>query len=505
MAGRHEVTRLSRPWQLTSGPEVFGPGDCLLSEVGGDWRGREASNALMTGVVRGETRTLLLHPYPVRPDGSAPPRQGFPARLRTGHEPMSETEERALEQQRRMNEVLARVQELEEALDDPMNVWSRLRAAWRRAEQEEDPRMAEIVRQASEMGTVLADLERRLRRVLRRTRERVPLDRVQEMDRASMLWLSRQPGRNNRERAGPEQRVKAIVRRENFDTLENRVLHSYAQLASEVAREWMGEHRQARDSKRYALVFAFSKRCRVLARELEDLGVGRAPAGVSPNYVLMQDRSYREVRLAWERLLKRERILDDLWAWQAETWSDFATLALVLAIEGMEDAELIAQSPIAWRTEALTGRLFEQDRPLAVFWLKSTGSVVEVLARPERPAVALTLARAHISLKLSPITGGDLPRRIAVWVPHTMERLDLDQAAQEAVKSLAQVDRAASSDLLRQGVVITPAHERPQACRAELGRTSVTAIAVDASGPALARGVEALADFVRGSLGDGHG
>jgi hypothetical protein len=86
-----------------------------------------------------------------------------------------------------------------------------------------------------------------------------------------------------------------------------------------------------------------------------------------------------------------------------------------------------------------------------------------------------------------------------------MERLNLDQAAQEAVKSLAQVDRAASSDLLRQGVVITPAHERPQAYRAELERTSVTAVALDASGPALALGVEALADFVRGSLGDGHG
>lgn len=500
MAGCHAVIHLSRPWQLTSGLEVYGPGDCLLSEVDGNRQCSEAGVALMTGAVRGETRTLLLHPYPVRADEDAPPRRGFLPRLRTGYQPKTEKEEQSLAQQRRMNEVLARVQELEEALDDPMNVWARLRAAWRRAEREDDPRMAEIVRQAMEMSTILRDLEKRLRRVLRRTHERVPLDRVQEMDRSSMLWLSRQPGRNNRERSGPEQRIKAIVRHENFDTLENRVLHSYAILAAEVAREWMAEHKLAQVSTRYAQVLAFSKRCRILAQELCDIGVGRATAGMAPNYVLMQDRSYREVRLAWERLLRRERILDDLWAWQAETWSDFATLALVLAIDGMEDTELVAQSPIDWRNEAETGRLFAQDRPLAVFWLHSLDAVVEVLARPEKPATALTLARAHISLKVSPIHGEDMSRRIAVWTPHAMERLDVDIAAQEAAATLSQVDRAAQSDFLRQGLLVTPAHDLPQVGLVRNGQIEVTAISLDGSGAALAQGIEALTGFVRGCL-----
>ncbi|MFD1807551.1 hypothetical protein ACFSHQ_03525 [Gemmobacter lanyuensis] len=65
---------------------------------------------------------------------------------------------------------------------------------------------------------------------------------MQEMDRASMRWLSRQPGRTTAERAGSEQRIMAVVRHQNYDTLENRVAHSYLLLAVEVGREWLREH-----------------------------------------------------------------------------------------------------------------------------------------------------------------------------------------------------------------------------------------------------------------------
>ena len=35
----------------------------------------------------------------------------------------------------------------------------------------------------------------------------------------------------------------------------------------------------------------------MIARDLDELGVGIAEPGITPNYVLMQDKSYREVRL----------------------------------------------------------------------------------------------------------------------------------------------------------------------------------------------------------------
>jgi hypothetical protein len=52
----------------------------------------------------------------------------------------------------------------------------------------------------------------------------VPVGRVQEIDRRAMLWFARQPGETLADRAGDDQRVLAVAREENFDTLENRVL-----------------------------------------------------------------------------------------------------------------------------------------------------------------------------------------------------------------------------------------------------------------------------------------
>jgi hypothetical protein len=493
------MKRLVRPW---SGREIekgvpYGPAACLVSESGQNvQRGLEYAE-LMAGAYRDETRKLLLHPYPKRGRALNPPREDFPVRPPLNREPKTPDEEFASETLRRMNEVLARIQELEDALDDPVNLWSRLRSAWKRAEDEADPRMAEIVNQAREIGPVLKELEHRIRRVLRRTREQTPLDRVQEMDRASMLWLSRQPGRTIAERAGPAQRILSTVRYENFDTLENRVFHAYVRLAGLVAREWQREHRRALGSDRFRIVDGFRLRCRTIARDLEELGVGVAEAGITPNYVLIQDKGYRTVHRAWERLLRRERILDDLWAWQAQTWTDFAVLSVVLAIDELEESRLIAQSPIVWRQEAVTGRWFDQDRPLAVFWLEKTGRIVEVQARPEQPGSLLTLARAHVSLRVTDPTRADLPRRVAVWTPHAMERIDPQDAADGAALTLAEISQIASNEVMRDGLILTPAQQEPGRATGSRGRARVDAIALDASGTSLGQGMEALRDFIR--------
>ena len=61
------------------------------------------------------------------------------------------------------------------------------------------------------------------------------------------------------QRGGSDQRVLAIVRKENFDTLENRVLHAYLLLAENKASAWMAEHQRAKDSNRFKLVEKFKK------------------------------------------------------------------------------------------------------------------------------------------------------------------------------------------------------------------------------------------------------
>lgn len=494
--------RLSRPWSFEPLAEdtAFRPSDCLLSEEGSPALRRTERTRLMHGAVRGEARRLFLHPYPRRSSASFPDREGFPVRLRSGQEPKTEEEVFAQDTLRRMNEVLARVRELEEALDDPAHLWSHLRAAWHRAENEQDPRMAEIVRQASVMDAVLKDLVLRIRRVLRRSRELTRLDRVQEMDRASMQWLSRQPGHTIAERAGGDQRILATIRRENFDTLENRVLHAYVRLAADVAREWAQEHPGAAESRRFQAVDSFRKQCRAVARHLADLGIGIARPGITPNYVLMQDKSYREVQDAWIKLLLRERAIDELWAWQAETWTDFAVLAIVLALDEMEESELVAQSPVIWRTEAATGRWFNQDRPLAVFWLRNTGRVVEVPSRPEEPGPLQTLARAHVSLKITDPSGDDFPRRVAVWTPHAMERMDLETSVRDAARMLEQIQRVQAQEIMRDGLILLPGHGQPGQFTQLHGKARVEGISLDASGTSLAQGLSALSNFARSDI-----
>ena len=234
------MDRPIRPWDVeVVRDRPFGPSDCLVCEATQAEAESTEHSVLMRGTVQGAERVLLQYPYPGKSSDEKPERHGFPLRPRFVREARTEEEVFAQDTLRRMNEVISRIHELEQALDDPLNVWPRLRKAWIEAQDEANPRMAEIVKQSDHTLPYLKELERRKRRVLRRTRERVPLDRVQEMDRRSMQWLVRQPGRNILERAGSSQRIHAVTRRENFDTPENRVFHAYCRLASDVAREWL--------------------------------------------------------------------------------------------------------------------------------------------------------------------------------------------------------------------------------------------------------------------------
>lgn len=496
----------ARPWsrEFLARSSAFGPNDCLLGEFEGKPPTGQEYVVIMNGAVRGRDINLALFPYPKRDHASNPDRTGFPLRPRKGNDPSSPEEEAGAAALQRMNEVLARIQELEEALDDPDETWNRLRAAWKRAENEADPRMAEIVRQARNLHPVLRDLITRIRRVLRRHRELTPLDRVREMDRASMIWLSRQPGRNIPERAGSSQRILATVRKENFDTLENRVVHSYSRLASDVAREWMREHPRAKESQRYRDVAVFRKTCRSIRALMTELDVSRADAGITPNYVLMQDRSYHSVLEAWEKLLRRRKIEDDLWAWQAEAWTDFAVLAITLAIDELEEAQLIAQSPIFWRAEAVTGRWFEQDRPIAVFWLRDTNRIVEIQARPEKPGSTLTAARANVALRITDPNRAEIPRRVAVWTPHAMEQVDISNAAQDAARLLHELQPLATQEVLRHGLILTPAHGEAAVVNETKARVQVQAVSLGASGTALAGGLDAVRAFVKGEIYQDH-
>ncbi len=493
---------LRRPWSAAEERLTdFGPEDCLLIAVDPSAHDKQVLPRLLDWRAHGQPHELRLLPYPKSGHTQGPPPViGLPARPKAGLEPRTEEEHRALAALERMTTMMARVQDVEASLDDPARLWSRLAAAWRRAEDESVPRMAEIVRQANSVQPRLRRLEGHLRRVLRRHRELMALDRVQEMDRASMLWLARQPGSSVAERAGAEQRILSTARREHYDTLENRVLHSYTILAANVAREWLREHDRARAHERYRLVDRYRRYCRRLARSLAEQGISRAEPGVTPNYVLTEDPDYREVRRAWERLLRIERTIDDLWAWQAESWTDFCTLAIILGLENSPNARLLIQYPIVWKQEASRGRWFEHHNPIAVFFLENSQKIVEIHARPHALPATQAQLGAVVWLKVVETQASPSPLWIPIWTPHSFSRLRLEQDATEAITALAQAQASMGTQTLGQGLLITQAHGQSEAIVIERASTQIHAVALDAAGKGLGEGFRAIAVFLQAAV-----
>ena len=156
-----------------------------------------------------------------------------------------------------------------------------------------------------------------------------------------------------------------MAREEHFNTLENRVLLSYARVAREVAREYRDRHASATGSARVRRVQGFGLRCGRLERDLRERGVHAAAADVTPNFALQNNTDYRDVWVAWHELLQRERILDRLWRWQARSWEEFCALAVVVALQALPGTRLLAVSPLLFREEQLQGCWIRHSNPLA--------------------------------------------------------------------------------------------------------------------------------------------
>jgi hypothetical protein len=423
-----------RPWAQLSNrrshvitaaakPQPLGRGVCWLScdpadtvRIGDRLEPGKAEPFLGPGV--------FAVPLPLRPTGALRLLAGrttlrldasaLPARPLEKREPEDEAKRQAKALLDRVKSVWARLRDVEGTLEDPAQMWRRLQALWLEARAQADPEMDIIVRHVRELPPTLDQLERALRRILRRVHGMVPIARVQEVDRKAMTRLVRQPGQTLAERAGDRQRIPAVVREESFNTLENRVLRSYAGMAEVVAREYRDRHGAAVLSPRVNRVRRFGERCRTLERDLRARGVGEAGADATPNFVLQNDARYRAVWNAWHELLQRQRTLDELWRWQARSWEEFCALVVVIALQSRPGARPIAVSPIRFREEQEAGCWIEHTNPLAVLYLPEAGVVVEVTYRMPRGPV-LEPFGALIWLRLGRIESHAFLARWAIW------------------------------------------------------------------------------------------
>lgn len=325
--------------------------------------------------------------------------RGIPERPPAKVEPQTEQEFAAHRLMLRAQAVWARLRDVESALGDPARLWQELRRRWTEEDAGAQPRMDIIVKHAFALWRTVEELAQSPRRILRRTHRQIPLSRVQELDRRAMTWLVRQPGETLAERAGDQQRLLAVAREENFDTLENRVLRSYCELASHAARDYLELNKAKRLTTRARKVDAFGRASRRLARHLAEHGVRAADPGVTPNFVLQHNVNYHRIWTGWQELLKHDRVLDELWRWQARSWEEFCTLAVVVALAGILGARLIAAAPIEFLSEQSRGSWLSHDNPLATFYLPHQKLIVEVRYRMNRPEKALSDFAAPIWIR----------------------------------------------------------------------------------------------------------
>ncbi|MEI7606730.1 MAG: hypothetical protein WCJ64_05045 [Rhodospirillaceae bacterium] len=335
-----------------------------------------------------------------------------------------------------------------EKLAGEPTMWGRLMRSWTSEDDDlREPPREPIVTIAERMHALVGELEERPRVVLRRIRERTPVSRVQQLDVPCIRWLSRQPGVEVHERAGPRQRIMAVAREETRDTLENRVFRDFTDLCRETARGYTKRHETFKSTARWLSVSKFGSECSRINSRLEAEGIGLLNHPVRPNYALLHDRRYRLVWKHWQDLIKRRSEKDEAWRWQHRLWADFCQLALHLSLRRSPASELVAECPLRIRGEQARGVWSSLDSQSGVFVLTANRRQFAVslildpgkdhdLIEPWMRSVGPTAV-----VRLQPLFDDRLPDCcVFVWPIHMLTR---DPKA----KLLAQLVRSAGESL----------------------------------------------------------
>lgn len=192
----------------------------------------------------------------------------------------------------------------------------------------------------------LLRLRHRLRRRLGRLRIEVPLAAVREMDPVCLRHNSRRPGRTLIEKAGAKQTLRAVVRVERFDTMENRVLiavcrritHQVAELLAPVSPEERRAQPRARELRR------LTKAATALL-SLSELSTVTLPRpGEHPSYALLKDTDYRSVYRALRLLRAEEERFIEEWQALPQVWNEL----LLLSVWAVMDAALTDAAVPSW-------------------------------------------------------------------------------------------------------------------------------------------------------------
>jgi hypothetical protein len=203
--------------------------------------------------------------------------------------------------------------------------WNSVRQEWIK-EKADDAEISLIVRLAKreDLLHALDLISNHPRRVLERYRDDTPISRIQELDSACIRNYAHRPGRNVLEKAGSRQSLFSVLRRENFDTIENRVTLWVLGWMQFESKAWLGRNEAFKNaSERYRSVLRLSSNIQHWIRRDGLCEVSELPQLISePNYPLQFEPRYQLVWKAYLDILKQEKVFEDAWTWQRVVWGE---------------------------------------------------------------------------------------------------------------------------------------------------------------------------------------
>jgi len=233
--------------------------------------------------------------------------------------------------------------------------WPAARNVWLKTETD-TARMALIVRLSrdEQLRRALDSVSQHPHRILQRYRAETPLNRVQELDSACIRDFARRPGISAAEKAGPRQRLLAVLRREQRDTLENRVTCWVMEAAADLAREYSLANASFNQDDKVQQVRSFGRR-NIAWRRSEWLAdvTSLLHYTESPNYPLQFEPRYKLVWRTYLRIQRENSVKDDAWAWQRVLWGETGRQLIGCWLESQFTPVAIS-TPI-YRTEARHG------------------------------------------------------------------------------------------------------------------------------------------------------
>jgi len=308
---------------------------------------------------------------------------------------------------------------------------------------------------------------------LRRRRELQLVDRVRQLDAASLRWLARQPGKTIAERAGPRERILAVRRFRSPDTLENQVLLDVVRRTGSMCKQYERLYRGYRHSGRLSVVRDLGRAMAGVLEEPWTSDVRRITGIPTPNYALLSDRRYAPIWRLWQRILRQEQLFQSLEAWMPRLVSELSWIGCLAEIDeapresGWKPA-IGGFPPLQFRPEFDSGEFLFGHQPLPPLWSEGSPHKTRIdLLRAEhlvqlplwgRPTPvwgALTSVRPDFAFVLR--REGGVEKALLVWAVALWT--DQDRASlQESLQSLQQQARLVEQRLRAQVMPVVIAY-----------------------------------------------